>query len=189
VLGIFRHLDHRSIAGGQNRSERAEAQIKWEIPGDDDPDDAERLRDDAIARERVGHDVDVSALRLHPLLQFFGGVGDCFQDNEIFAEQGLELRPVAVVGVDRCDQLILVVFEELRERLQVGHALIVGWLRRRQVSRTLGIETRLKFSGNRDRMRTGHRRIHDVPFLLVSRVLSERNGDHLVPCLLGSEVL
>jgi hypothetical protein len=90
---------------------RAEAKIKREIPGNDDPDNAERLRDDTISRERIGHEVDVSALRLHPLFQIFGDVGDCFEHNEVFGEQGLEFRSVAVVGVDRCDQLVLVVFQ------------------------------------------------------------------------------
>jgi len=108
------------------------------------------------------------ALRLHPLLQIFGGVGDCFEDNEVFGEQGLEFRPVAVVSVYRCDQLILVVFQELRERFQVGHALIVGWLRRRQISRTLLVKAGPKFSGNVDR--TGiDRHVHDALFLLVFR--------------------
>ena len=103
----------------------------------------------------------------------FDCVGDCFEDNEVFGEQGFEFRSVAIVGVDRCNQLVFVVFQELGERFQVGLALIVGWLWRSQVSRTLGIETRLEFSGNRDRMRIGYRRIHDVPFLLVFHVSSQ----------------
>ena len=106
----------------------------------------------------------------------FDCIGDGLQDNEIFREQGLEFRPVAVVGVDRCDQIILVVFQETRQRPQVSNALSIGWLRRRQVSRTLLVKAGLKFSGNVDR--TGiDRHVHDVPFLLVFRVSSKRNNE------------
>ena len=64
---ILRHLDHRPVAGGENAGERRKAQQHRKVPRHDDPHDAKRLRDQAIAR--AGKRQRIATLRRRGFIQ------------------------------------------------------------------------------------------------------------------------
>ncbi|MEI2736554.1 MAG: hypothetical protein V9G24_18420 [Rhodoblastus sp.] len=147
---ILRHLHHGAIARRDDRRQRAETEVEREIPRHDHADDAERLRNHAIPGQRIGHEIDAPALRLHPFLQMLDGVADRLLRDEEFGEQRLELAAVAVVGVDRRHDLVAVLLQEPPKRFQVGDALVVGGFGRGEIGGALPVETFLKFCGNGD---------------------------------------
>lgn len=64
----FARLDDDAVAGRERADRRRKRELKRIIPGRDDADDSERLRDQAVAR---GKELQRScyALRRHPALQ------------------------------------------------------------------------------------------------------------------------
>ena len=71
----FARLDHHAVARGKRPDGGRQRELKRIIPGRDDADDAERLRDQPVlGRHELQCGRDAS--RRHPFLQMFGGVPD-----------------------------------------------------------------------------------------------------------------
>ena len=49
--GVLRHLDHRPVAGGEDRGQRRERQVERKVPRHDHADHAQRLQDQAVLRQ------------------------------------------------------------------------------------------------------------------------------------------
>ncbi len=95
----FARLDHHPVARGDRAHRRRQGQLQRIIPGRDDADDAERLRDQPVFGRHELH-CGGDAPRRHPFLQVFGGVLDFAEHEHRFREQGLGGTTMAEIGRD-----------------------------------------------------------------------------------------
>ncbi len=86
------------------------------------PTDAERLRNDDIARARVAHPVDTPPARLDPAFQALARVVDRVDHLEDFGERRLERASIAIIPIDGGDDG-LGFLNEATERLQIREPL------------------------------------------------------------------
>jgi hypothetical protein len=110
--GKMRHelarLDHHAVAGGDRADCRRKRELQRIIPGCDDADHAERLRNQPVARR---HELQRSrhALRRHPALQVFCGMADLAEHQQRLGDGGLDRRAMAEIGRDRLLEALLIV--------------------------------------------------------------------------------
>ncbi|MET3282386.1 hypothetical protein ABIF43_007875 [Bradyrhizobium japonicum] len=86
-------------------------QLERIIPGGDDADDAERLRDQPVARRQElqrGGD----SLRRHPALQVFCRMAYLAVDHHGLGDGGLDRRAVAEIGRDRLAEALFIVGDD-----------------------------------------------------------------------------
>ncbi len=128
-------LDHHPVAGGERPDRRRQRELERIIPGRDDADDAERLRDQVVFR-RPELQRGRNAPRRHPCLQVLGGVLDLREQKQRFGDRGLDCRAVAEIGQDRLLEACLVLGDRRAQPLQQVQTLIQrrGWLRDRERS-------------------------------------------------------
>jgi hypothetical protein len=132
--------DHRPIPGSKSAGERPEAQEDRIVPRHDHADDAQGLRDQAIARAGIEERIDAPPPRSHPARKAFLRVAETVEGAEDLAECGLERAAPAIIGVDRGDDAVLVVLDEAGERLEVRESLGVAGLRRVQEGPALRVK-------------------------------------------------
>ncbi len=93
-------LDHHAIAGGDRPDRGRERELQRIVPGRDDADYAERLRDQAVlGRHELQRGVD--APRRHPFLQVLCGVLDLDIEKQRLGDGGFDRGAVAEIGRDR----------------------------------------------------------------------------------------
>ena len=103
-------LDHHPVAGGDRADRGRQRQLQRIIPGRDDADHPERLRDQAVlARHELQRGVD--ALRRHPFLQVLGGVLDLDIEEQRLGDGGLDGGAMAEIGRDRLLEAGLVLLD------------------------------------------------------------------------------
>jgi hypothetical protein len=149
---VLRHLDHGPVAGGEDSGQRTDREKEREVPRNDDADDAQRLADEPVLRQREHHPVDLAPHRPHPAPEMLDRVADAVEDDEELGEQRLESRAIAVVAIDGLDQRLLVLLEHARERLEVRDALPVARVRVGEIGLALARQSLLEF-GNRQSSR------------------------------------
>ena len=113
-------LDHGAVARRERRDERSEGQRHRVVPGRDDPDDAERLVEDA-ARRRHELEARLALLGLHPVAQVLPRVPDLAEQDEDLRDERLVLGAVAEVSRDRLSDPVLALAQrplELVERFE-----------------------------------------------------------------------
>ena len=107
-------LDHGAVAGGDGADRGRERELQRIVPGRDDADNPERLRDQAIlARHELQR--GVHAARRHPFLQMLDGVLDLDIEEQRLGDGGLDGRAVAEIGRDRLDEPRLIVLHHLAQ--------------------------------------------------------------------------
>ncbi len=110
-------LDHDEVAGGNRADRRRQGQLQRVIPGRDDADDAERLRDQAIAgRPELQRGGD--APRRHPAGKLLHRVLDLGEQEQRLGDRGLDAGAMAEIGGDRRDEARLVGREQVAQPLQ-----------------------------------------------------------------------
>ena len=87
-------------------------------------------------------------LRLHPFFELFDSVQNAFLVHQQFADDGLEARTAAVVGIHSRNQLLAVFHQQSVHGFQVRHALGVCRLAVGLVGLALALETGTEFGGN-----------------------------------------
>ena len=107
----FGRLDQRAIARRQRRDQRAERQLDGIVPRRHDPDNAERLRDEAVAarqKRQIGRD----AARPHPAPKMAVGEFDRAARHLQLGDPRLLRGAAAKIGVDGGDERLLVVVDQ-----------------------------------------------------------------------------
>ena len=102
VLRVARHLDHRSVAGGQDADERAQGEEERVVPGGDDPHDALGLRDEPVGAGRK-EPRNRPTLRLDPFTKLLPRVTkpvDDWKDFEDLRLLGTAVPEVLSNGLD-----------------------------------------------------------------------------------------
>ncbi len=131
----FARLDDDTVAGGDRADRGRQRELQRIIPGRDDADHAERLRDQPVARgqelQRGRH-----ALRRHPGLQVFCRMPDLGEHQHRLGDIGLHRRAVAEIGRDRLPEALLVLADNSAQPRQPVEAL--GQIRRRLGPRSRG---------------------------------------------------
>ena len=107
-----------------------------------------------------------------------------FEHDEIFGEQGLEFRAVAIIGVDGSDKRLAVFFEQGRKQFEIGNALGVTRLRRGKIGRALVVEAGPKFGGNRNYFWRRHGSVHGPSSCLHGILLNTTGRNLSQPCRL-----
>ena len=134
----FARLDHHPVARGDRAHRRRQRQLQRIIPGRDDADDAERLRDQPVfGRHELQRGGD--APRRHPFLQVLGGVLDFAEHEHRFREQGLDAAAMAEIRRDRRFETGLVVGDDRAQPRQPVETLLERrrGLRPRQVEQAV----------------------------------------------------
>ncbi|MCY1414388.1 hypothetical protein D9M71_298370 [compost metagenome] len=123
MIGVFRHFHHGAVTGSKNAGQRVKCHGDREVPGHDNPDHTDWLRDKAGPRQRQLHRINVALLRLHPLLHPLDGVLQAIQGDCDFGEGRFKARTATVILVDRLDERFTVIGDQPHQRLEVSHAL------------------------------------------------------------------
>jgi hypothetical protein len=102
-----------------------ERELQRIVPGRDDADNADRLRDQAVfGRPELQR--GRNTLRRHPLLQVLCGVLDLGEQEQRFGNRGLDGGAVAEIGRDRLREAGLVLGDRRAQPLQPVEARLVG---------------------------------------------------------------
>ncbi len=98
-------LDHGAVSRGERADQGRERQEELVVPGADDPDDAQRLVDEARPR---GQELPARqhATGLHPATEVAPRVADGVHEREDLERQRLLARAPAEVLRDRADELL-----------------------------------------------------------------------------------
>jgi hypothetical protein len=125
-------LDHHPVAGGERADRGRKRELQRVVPGRDDADHPEWLRDQAVFRGpelQRGRD----APRRHPPLQVPGGVLDFGEQEQRLGDRRLDRRSVAEIGGDRLCEAGLVIGDRRAQPLQPIQTLIErrSWFRPR----------------------------------------------------------
>ena len=119
----FARLDHHPVARGDRADCRRQGQLQRIIPGRDDADDAERLRDQPVlGRHELQRGGD--APRRHPFFQVLGGVLDFAEHEHRLREQGLDAAAMAEIRRDRRIKTGLIVGDDRAQPRQPVEALL-----------------------------------------------------------------
>ncbi len=101
----FGHLDQCAVARREGRRKRRHGQQQRVIPGHDDADDAQRLRNDA---RPPGAEPDGSraAPRFHPGTGVSAGMTNRLKTGEQFQQAGFVRRSMTEIGIDGGDEAL-----------------------------------------------------------------------------------
>jgi len=128
----LRGLEEHPVARREGVDERGAEELEWVVPGADDADDPEGLRDDlgAARLEEPAHGAGGGA---HPVGEVLAGVLDGLKRDEELGDEGLVAGAVPEVFGDGPHDVFLAAEHHVGEALEVAHALVVG--ARRSVAR------------------------------------------------------